>query len=231
MRIFIDSGNPAVVKEYHDLGLIQGVTTNPEIMALDSVSKNPFELLTRVIEIMGDGYVFVQVVGRDPNTQLKEASVLSKLGKNIVIKVVMDKIGLKSIPMMVKEGIQVSATAVNTVGRAILAAECGAHYMIPYYGYLEDAAESPTNLVRDVGEIYKTQGYATKMHIYCRRVEDIKAAAMAGAWGMLLQPHDLERFFNHAQTDVAVKCHMSAWMKCYGDKTWLDFKGPSGGEA
>jgi transaldolase len=223
MKIFIDTGDPEVADAYHKLGLIHGVTTNPEIMAIDAISDNPFDLLRKLIKVMGDDYVFAQVLGLDLDTQLKEAKVLFELGPNMVIKVIMDKVGLKSIPMMVKAGIMVSATAVNTIGRAILAAECGAHYMIPYYGYLEDAAESSTNLVRDVGEIYKAQGYATKMHIYCRRVEDIKVAAKAGAWGVLLPPQDLERFFNHAQTEIAVNGHRTAWRRRYGDKTWLDF--------
>lgn len=226
MKIFIDGGSLAQVRSYRELGLIHGITTNPEIMAANAVSRNPLDLLKGLLETMGGGYVFVQVVSDDPATQLEEAKFLSGLGPNIVVKVIMDKAGMKSIPMMVKAGMQVSATAVNSIGRAILAAECGAHYMIPYFGWLEDAMEGPTNLVRDASAIYKAQGYATKMHIYCRRVEDVKAAAQAGAWGVLLQPHDLERFFHHAQTEVAVNCHRTAWRDHYGARGWLDFGKP-----
>jgi len=228
MNIFIDTADVNQIIEYRRLGLITGVTTNPEILAQCAVSRNPLDLIRKVVDAMGDGYVFVQVVSRDPERQLEEAKFLSGLGPKIVVKVVMDKIGLQSIPRMVKAGLQVSATAVNSIGRAILAGECGAHYMIPYYGWLEDAMESPTGLIENVAAIYRAQKYQTRLHVYCRRVIDIERAAMAGAWGVLLQPPDLERFFHHAQTEVAVGAHAAAWRKQYGDTCWLDYRDQEG---
>lgn len=223
MKIFLDGADCAAIQHYRDLGLIHGVTTNPEIFGMDAISKNPWDLLKKLISVIGNGFLFVQVAGTDPETQLEEAKRLSGMGENIVIKVLMDKTGLKSIPKIVNAGIQVSATAVNSIGRAILAGECGAHYMIPYYGYINDVAEEGSNFIENVAAIYTAQKYQTKMHIYCRRVEDIRRAAKAGAWGVLLQPQDLERFFSNAQTDIAVSGHRAAWEKQYGDKSWLDF--------
>ena len=224
MKIFIDTANVEQIIEYRRLGLINGVTTNPEICAMCAVSGNPLDLLRNVVAAIEDGYVFVQVVSRDPARQLEEAKFLAELGPKIVVKVPMDKIGLRSIPQMVNAGLQVSATAVNSIGRAILAGECGAHYMIPYYGWLEDSMESPTGLIESVAAIYRAQGYPTRLHVYCRRVIDVQRAAMAGAWGVLLQPQDLERFFHHAQTEVAVGAHMAAWRNQYGDTCWLDYR-------
>jgi len=223
MKIFIDGANCEAIRHYRELGLIQGVTTNPGIMGDDAISKNPLDLLRNIVSVMGDGFVFVQVTGKDAATQLQEAKQLSALGPNMVIKVIMDKTGLKSIPKMVAAGLQVSATAVNSIGRAILAGECGAHYMIPYYGYLEDVAERESGFIEEVASIYAAQKYSTKMHIYCRRVDDIRRAATAGAWGVLLAGPDLDRFFQHAQTDIAVNGHRSSWEKAYGCATWLDF--------
>lgn len=223
MKIFLDGADCEALKYYRDLGLIQGVTTNPEIMGVFAVSNSPLDVLKNVISVMGDDFVFVQVTGRDAATQVEEAKRLSALGPNIVIKVLIDKPGLKSIPQMIAAGIKVSATAVNTIGRAILAGETGAHYMIPYYGYLEDVAETASTFIEDVAAIYAAQKYATKLHIYCRRVDDIRRAAKAGAWGVLLAPPDLERFFNHAQSDIAVNGHRAAWEKKYEAATWLDF--------
>jgi transaldolase len=228
MHIFIDTADAEQIVAYRRLGLIKGVTTNPEICAQCAVSNNPLELIRKVVAAMEDGYVFVQVISRDPQRQLEEAKFLSGLGPKIVVKVPMDKLGLQSIPQMVKAGLQVSATAVNSVGRAILAGECGAHYMIPYYGWLEDSMESPTGLIENVAAIYRAQGYQTRMHIYCRRVIDVQRAAMAGAWGVLLQPQDLERFFHHAQTEVAVGGHAAAWRRQYGDTCWLDYRDGEG---
>ena len=115
MKIFIDAANIEQIAEYRRLGLICGVTTNPEICGQGAISANPVDLIKRIVAVMGDGHVFVQVVSRDPAQQL---------------------VGIKSIPRMVQAGLQVSATAVNSIGRAILAGKCGAHYMIPYYGWL-----------------------------------------------------------------------------------------------
>jgi transaldolase len=228
MKIFFDGADCDAIRHYRDLGLIHGVTTNPEILSADPRSKNPFDLARKIIAIMGDDPVFLQVVGRDPETQLEEAKRLAALGKGVVVKVGMDKVGLKSIPLMVNAGIQVSATAVNTIGRAILAGECGANYMIPYYGYLKDVVEETSNFIEEVAAIYQAQGYRTKLHIYCRRVDDIQRAAKAGAWGVLLQAADLERFFHHAQTEIAVNGHRQAWEKRFGNTTWLDFPGAPG---
>lgn len=224
MKIFIDSGNIEHILKYRQMGLIQGVTTNPGVLGRDGISNNPVDLVKKIIEVMEGDYVFLQVLSNESATQLKEAEFLSSLGDNVVVKVIMDCAGLKSIPMMVKAGIQVSATAVNSIGRAIIAAECGAHYIIPYYGFLEDTMEKNTNLVADIAEIYKAQGYTTKMNIYCRRVVDITVCAKSGVWGILMEPDDLERLFHHAQTEVAVNAHRTAWERRYGVTNWLDFK-------
>ena len=84
--------------------------------------------------------------------------------------------------------------------------------------------EKNTGLIEDVAAIYKAQGYMTKMHVYCRRIPDITAAAKAGVWGVLLQPQDLDRFFHHAQTEHAVTAHMNAWQQHYGKTCWLDYQ-------
>jgi transaldolase len=223
MKIFIDTGDVDKISEYRRLGLISGVTTNPEICARFGAPSSPVELVRRIIAVMGDGYVFVQVISRDPAQQLEEAKFLADLGPNMVVKVIMDRVGIQSIPKMVKSGLQVSATAVNSVGRAIVAAECGAHYVIPYYGWLEDCSEEPTGLIEDVAAIYRAQQYRTRLHVYCRRACHVKTAAQAGAWGVLLEPQDLEQLFHHTQTEVAVNAHAAAWQKRYGDKNWLDF--------
>ncbi|MEP7361895.1 MAG: transaldolase family protein [Acidobacteriota bacterium] len=224
MKIFIDSADVDRIVEYRQLGLISGVTTNPQICARFVVSKSPVDLIRQIVDVMEGAYVFVQVISRDPAIQVEEAKFLSDLGPNIVIKVPMDRVGMKSIPQIVEAGLQVAATAVNSIGRAIVAAECGAHYMIPYYGWLEDTMELPTGLIRDAAAIYKAQGYETRIHVYCRRVIDIREAALAGAWGVLLQPQDLERFFDHAQTEVAVNAHAAAWRAQYGETCWLDYR-------
>jgi len=224
MEIFANTADLVQLARYRELGLISGVTTNPAICAMNAVSKNPVELIRRIVDVMGDGHVFVQVLATDPESQLEEARFIAGLGPRMVVKVPMDKVGMRSIPRMVEAGFQVAATAVNSIGRAIIAGECGAHYAIPYYGWLEDSLEAPTGLVDDMAEIYRMQRYTTKLHVLCRRVTDLRIAARAGAWGVLLDPPDLDRFFHHAQTDVAVNRQVEAWAKHYGDVNWLHYR-------
>jgi transaldolase len=224
MQIYIDTTNADDIRRARALGLIQGVTTNPGSFGEGGNTNNPLDLLRQVLAAADGLPVFVQVRGRTPEEQLAEARALHASAPNLVIKVVMDQVGLRSIPLMVKDGLQVSATAVNTVARAILAGECGAHYMIPYYGWLEDALERPTCLIEDIAAVYRAQGYTTRMHIFCRRMGDVILAAKAGAWGVLLESPDLARFFDHPQSAVAIDSQCARWAAKYGSETtWLDF--------
>ena len=224
MQIFIDCADPEEIRHYRKLGLAQGVTTNPGSFGACGRTSNPVDLMRSVLEAADGIPVFIQVRARDPLAQVQEAKLISAMGSPIVIKVIMDEVGFQSIPLMVKEGLQVSATTVNSVGRAILAAQCGAHYMIPYYGWMEDCQDRSTNLIADAAEIYHAQGYATKIHVYCRRMVDVMVAAKAGAWGVLLEPKDLQRFFDHPLSATALEGQRSSWESRYGaGTTWLDF--------
>jgi TalC/MipB family fructose-6-phosphate aldolase len=232
MHIHLNGADLGAIARWREAGLIDGVTTNPAIAAAGAAATggHPVELLREIVRIMGpDGQVFAQVLSRDAAEQLEEARFLAGLGPRMVIKVLMDTVGQRSIPLMVAAGVQVAATAVNSVGRAIAAARCGAHYVIPYYGWLEDAMEAPTGLADDIAAIYRTQGYRTHLHVLVRRVADLRAAGLAGAWGVLLDAPDIERiFFHHAQTDVAVNRQHAAWRERFGETTWLQHRGHGG---
>jgi hypothetical protein len=96
--------------------------------------------------------------------------------------------------------------------------------MIPYYGWMEDCQDRSTNLIADAAEIYHAQGYATKIHVYCRRMVDVMVAAKSGAWGVLLEPKDLQRFFDHPLSTGALEGQRISWESRYGaGTTWLDF--------
>ena len=177
MQIFIDSPDPIEIRRYRMLGLAQGVTTNPGSFGAVGQSANPVDLLHAILDAAAGMPVFVQVRAREPQAQVEEAKRLSAMGQAMVIKVIMDEVGFQSIPQMVKAGLQVCATAANSVGRAILAAKCGAQYMIPYYGWLEDSHERSTHLISDVAEIYQAQRFETRIHVFCRRMADVIVAA------------------------------------------------------
>jgi transaldolase len=224
MQIYIDTTDAGEIKRYRETGLIDGVTTNPGSFGANGTGANPVELFDSVVEAAAGLPVFVQVRARAIADQVEEATRLKARYPNVVIKVIIDEIGYQSIPLMVQAGLTVSATAVNSAGRAILAAEAGAHFMIPYFGWLEDSHDHATNLVADVAAIYAAQHYETKMHIFCRRSSHVIEAAKAGVWGVLMEPNDLNCFFDHPHTAAAVDGHRASWDGKYGhETTWLDF--------
>jgi len=224
MQIYIDTTDAVEIVRYREMGLIDGVTTNPGSFGAQGTSANPTDRLRSVMDAAAGLPAFVQVLSRRVADQIEEARRLIAQYPNVVIKVIIDDVGFRSIREMVKAHIPVSATAVNSVGRAILAAEAGADYMIPYFGWLEDSHDHATNLVADVSAIYAAQHYDTKMHVFCRRGNHVIEAAKAGVWGVLLEPGDLQCFFDHPHTAAAVDGHRAAWDARYGSETtWLDF--------
>lgn len=222
MQFFIDSADPAEIKRACDVQIVSGVTTNPGLMGREGRGENPREALEKILEAARGRLVFCQVLSREAKAQVEEAKRLARLATNLAIKVVMNEQACASIPAMLGEGIQVAATAVNTVSRAILAANAGAQYVIPYYGWIEHTVDRPTNLIGDITIVYRAQGYATKVLMFARDPSHILQGAAAGAWGCTMEPKDLYKVFFHPQSEVAVADHRQGWVERFGDITWLD---------
>ncbi len=164
MEFFIDTANLAQIKEAQDLGVLDGVTTNPSLMAKEGI-KGEKNILKHYVDIckIVDGDVSAEVIATDFSGMVKEGERLAKLHKQIVVKVPMIKEGIKAIKYFSEKGIRTNCTLVFSAGQALLAAKAGATYVSPFVGRLDDVSTDGLRLIEDIRIIYDNYGYNTKI--------------------------------------------------------------------
>lgn len=164
MKFFIDTANLAQIKEAQDLGVLDGVTTNPSLMAKEGI-KGEKNILKHYVDIckIVDGDVSAEVIATDYAGIIKEGERLAKLHKQIVVKVPMIKDGIKAIKYFSKKGIRTNCTLVFSAGQALLAAKAGATYVSPFVGRLDDVSTDGLQLIEDIRVIYDNYGYETQI--------------------------------------------------------------------
>jgi len=161
MKFFIDTANLAQIKEAQDLGILDGVTTNPTLMAKEGIKgKAAVEQHYKTIcEIVPNGDISAEVVSVDFDNIIKEGKVLAALHKNIIVKVPMIKDGVKAIKWFTDNGIATNCTLVFSAGQAILAAKAGAKYVSPFIGRIDDSGWDGMELIHQIRQIYDVQGF------------------------------------------------------------------------
>lgn len=164
MKFFIDTANLAQIKEAQDLGVLDGVTTNPSLMAKEGV-KGQENILKHYVDIckIVTGDVSAEVISTDFDGIVKEGEALAKLHKQIVVKVPMIKEGVKAIKYFTDKGIRTNCTLVFSAGQALLAAKAGATYVSPFIGRLDDVSTDGLGLIQDIRLIYDNYGYKTQI--------------------------------------------------------------------
>ncbi|MBK8847949.1 MAG: fructose-6-phosphate aldolase [Bacteroidetes bacterium] len=164
MLFFIDTANLAQIKEANDLGVLDGVTTNPSLMAKEGI-KGEEKIRQHYIDICNivDGDVSAEVISTDFAGIIKEGEALAALHKNIVVKVPMIKEGVKALKYFSKKGIRTNCTLVFSAGQALLAAKAGATYVSPFLGRLDDVSTDGMVLIEDIRTIYDNYGFNTKI--------------------------------------------------------------------
>lgn len=164
MKFFIDTANLAQIKEAEDLGVLDGVTTNPSLMAKEGISGQK-KVLQHYLDIckIVDGDVSAEVIATDYKGMIKEGKELAKLHKNIVVKVPMIKDGVKAIKYFTENGIRTNCTLVFSAGQAILAAKAGATYVSPFIGRLDDISHNGLGLIEEIRLIYDNYLYSTEI--------------------------------------------------------------------
>ena len=164
MKFFIDTANLAEIKEANDLGILDGVTTNPSLMAKEGITgKN--NILKHYVDICNivDGDVSAEVIATTFNEMIEEGKVLAALHPNIVVKVPMIKDGIKAIKWFTQNGIRTNCTLVFSAGQALLAAKAGASYVSPFLGRLDDISHSGVDLIDEIRLIYDNYNYETEI--------------------------------------------------------------------
>lgn len=162
MQFFIDTASIEQIQEAKDFGLMDGVTTNPSLMAKEGIigQQNILDHYKKIADIV-DGDVSAEVISTDYDGIVREGKALAEIAPNIVVKVPMIKDGVKAISHFTKEGIKTNCTLVFSPGQAILAAKAGATYVSPFIGRIDDITWPGMDLIRDMAEIYAIQGFET----------------------------------------------------------------------
>jgi transaldolase len=165
MKFFIDTANLAQIQEAHDLGILDGVTTNPSLMAKEGISgkDNVMKHYKTICEIVGDGDVSAEVIATDFNGMVREGEELAELHPNIVVKIPMIQEGVKALKYFSDKGIRTNCTLVFSAGQALIAAKAGASYVSPFIGRLDDISTDGLDLIEQIRLIYDNYGYETEI--------------------------------------------------------------------
>ena len=207
MKFFIDTANLDDIREAASLGILDGVTTNPSLMAKESISgdDNVREHYATICDIT-DGDVSAEVISTDLDGMKREASELVKIADNIVVKIPMIREGVKALAWCRDQGIRTNCTLVFSAGQAILAAKAGATYVSPFIGRIDDIGWEGMNLISDIAEIYAVQGFDTEiLAASIRNGGHIVAAAKAGADVVTCPLSSFESLFKHPLTDIGLE--------------------------
>ncbi len=206
MRFFIDTANLDDIAEAKDLGILDGVTTNPSLMAKEGISgekniRNHYKEIAKLI----DGDVSAEVISTDFETMIKEGQELAALAPNIVVKVPMIKDGVKAMRWFSDQGIRTNCTLIFSAGQAILAAKAGATYLSPFVGRIDDITWDGIGLISQIAELYAVQGYETEiLAASVRNAKHIVDAAMAGADIVTCPLSSILGLLKHPLTDIGL---------------------------
>ena len=211
MKIFLDTANVKEIREAHALGLLDGVTTNPSLVSKEG---RDFQEVLRELCSFVNGPVNAEVVSTDCDGMVSEGKTLSKIHKNIVVKIPLIKEGLKAVKILSGEGIRVNVTLCFSPVQALLAAKAGASYISPFIGRLDDIGHVGMDIIRDIKIIYSNYGYKTEILVASvRHPVHVLEAAKIGA-DIATIPFDVfNKLFNHPLTDIGLARFLSDWEK------------------
>ena len=211
MKIFIDSADIREIEELSSTGLIDGVTTNPSLIA-----KSGNEIIDTVREICDiiPGPVSAEVTATDHKTMMIEAEKLSKIAKNVTIKVPLTMAGVKTCHVLSKQGISVNVTLCFSPAQAILAAKAGATFISPFIGRLDDIGLNGMDLIYDIVDIYQNYEFKTEvLAASIRGTHHIVESSKAGADIVTIPPKVFREMYNHPLTEKGLDAFLSDWNK------------------
>src|SRR6056297_1194587 len=210
MKFFIDTANLEEIKEAASIGVIDGVTTNPSLVA----KEGDVDFHTRIKEIceVVDGPVSAEVISLDAEGMVAEARELSRLAANVVVKIPMTIAGLKAVKVLSQEGIDTNVTLIFSVNQALLAAKAGATFASPFMGRLDDCAHEGVDLVREITTMY--DNYCIDTEIIAASVRSplhVKKVALAGANIATIPFSVIQKMSKHPLTDIGIERFLNDW--------------------
>ncbi len=211
MKIFLDTANIDEIREANELGVVDGVTTNPTLIAREG--RDFKEVVREICEIV-DGPISAEVVSEDAEGMVREAEELAKIHKNVVIKIPMTAEGLKATNRLSQKGIRTNMTLVFSPSQALLAAKAGASFVSPFVGRLDDISHTGMNLVREIVDIFENYDINTEVIVASvRNPPHVVEAALAGAHIATVPYKVLMQMIKHPLTDIGIERFLSDWAK------------------
>jgi len=213
MKIFLDTANLESIRKFNDMGLLDGITTNPSLMSKEGGDpKKVMEEITKIIK----GDVSLEVISTEYSGMIEEGRRLRQYGKNVVVKVPMTPDGLKACKQLTSEDIPVNVTLIFSPNQALLAAKSGAKYVSPFIGRLDDIGKDGMNLIRDIKKIFDNYQDNFKTQILVASIRHpihVIDAAKIGAHVVTLPPAVLDKMLQHPLTDIGLENFLSDWKK------------------
>jgi len=211
MKFFIDTADVKEIREAHSLGLVDGVTTNPSLIAK---SGRKFEDVIKEIVSIVDGPISAEVVSLDHDGMIKEALKLAKIHKNIVIKLPMCPEGLKATYTLSAKGIKTNVTLIFTAMQALLAAKAGATYVSPFVGRLDDISQNGMGIIEEIRTIFDNYGFKAEIIVASvRNPIHVLDSALIGADVATIPYSVMMQLAKHPLTDAGIKKFLEDWEK------------------
>jgi transaldolase len=213
MKIFIDTADLSEIRRAAEAGLIDGLTTNPSLMAKSAGGKDPADHFREICELV-DGPVSAEVVALDSKVMVEEGKRLAAIHPNIVVKVPVTEHGLRACRALRQQGIRVNVTLCFQASQALLAAKAGATYISPFVGRLDDVSEDGMELIDEIRQIYDNYGIDTEiLAASIRHPVHVVKSALIGADCATMPPKVLWQLFDHPLTDKGLAQFLEDWKK------------------
>ena len=209
MQLFIDSADVAELRAVASSGLVDGVTTNPSLIAKSG--RNMKEAIAEICSII-PGPVSAEAVATDTDGMLAEGRYLARIASNVVVKLPLTENGLRACRTLADEGVKVNVTLCFSAVQAMLAAKAGAYFISPFIGRLDDKKIDGIELIREIRKIYDNYGFATQiLSASIRHADHVKKAALAGSDCATLPPNVFAALYKHELTDAGVESFLKDW--------------------
>ncbi|HEX9880259.1 MAG TPA: fructose-6-phosphate aldolase [Candidatus Binatia bacterium] len=211
MKFFVDTADIGEITEAHSMGLIDGVTTNPTLVA--KTGRRFDEVVSEICALV-DGPISLETVSLDAEGMVREGEKLIRYGKNVVVKVPLTAEGLKAVRMLKIKGIKTNVTLCFTPVQALLAAKAGASYISPFVGRLDDIAHNGMEVIEQIVKIYRNYGFSTEVLVASvRHPMHVLTAALMGAHVCTVPFSVLKQLTRHPLTDVGIERFLKDWEK------------------
>lgn len=215
MKFFIDTANVDEIRDAANMGMADGVTTNPSLMAKEG--GDPIEVLKTITTIV-PGPVSAEVISLDTDGMVEEAKKLAMIADNIVVKIPMTEAGIKAVRRLSMDGIRTNVTLVFSPLQALMAAKAGADYVSPFVGRLDDLAQEGMLLVEQIGQIFTNYGFTTEIIVASiRNPMHVLDAALVGAHIATIPHGVLSKLASHPMTDKGIQSFMADWQRVHGN--------------